>query len=121
MGMWEQLKTDMSKTNPKPNICHGSTLGKPKSDQRGFFRMTLAVTLMMVWKTQTPAQCQEARTTQTVPVADPGSLWLLLGHPCVLQNPLRLWQRQGGDAGNRDPLSSSSSETVRDCVTQGLT
>lgn len=61
MGIWEQLKTDMSKTNPKPNICHASTLGRPKSNQTGLFSAgytTLDVALMMVWKTQIPAQCQ---------------------------------------------------------------
>lgn len=89
--------------------------------------MTLAVALMMVWKTQIPAQCQEARATQAAPTAllwgKQGS-WQPLahtGHPCVLENSLRLWQRQGGDAGNHDPLFSNSSETVRNCVIECLT
>lgn len=120
--MWEQLETDMNKTNPKPNICHVSTLGKPKRDQTGFLHMTLAVALTMVWKTQIPVpRSQDCPWPCCGVNRDPGSLWLILGHPCVLENPQRLWQRQGGDAGSCDPLISSSSETLRDCVTQGQT
>lgn len=69
MGMWE-LNTDMSKTNPKPRICHGSTLGKPKSDQTGFFfRLLWLLHLRWCGKHKSQLSAKKPGLSQASPMA----------------------------------------------------
>lgn len=108
--------------NPNPNNpkrSYGNTLVKPKSDQTGFSQVRWihdsGGCAMMVLETTNPSSVpssQDYPSCSCCPTVR--EIGVLAGHPWVLEVPPRLWQRQGGDAGNGALLISGSSKIVGD-------